>query len=76
MDASGQIFINGNPLVNSQLLTIREAIRDAAHGLDDPPVIISADEQATHESVVRIMDAARQLDLVRVTFATRELSEE
>lgn len=75
VDASGQIFINGEPLVNSQLLTIREAMRDAAQGLDDPPVIISADENATHESVVRIMDAARQIDLVRITFATRELEE-
>ncbi|MEX2525461.1 MAG: biopolymer transporter ExbD [Gammaproteobacteria bacterium] len=75
VDASGQIFINGEPLVNSQLLTIREALRDAAHGLDDPPVIISADEKATHESVVRIMDAARQINLVKITFATRELEE-
>lgn len=76
VDASGQMFVNGEPLVNSQILTIREAMRDAARGLEDPPVIISADEKATHESVVRIMDAARQLDLVRITFATRELSEE
>lgn len=76
VDASGQMFVNGEPLVNSQILTIREAMRDAARGLEDPPVIISADEKATHDSVVRIMDAARQLDLVRITFATRELSEE
>ncbi len=76
VDASGRVFVNGRPLVNSQLLTIREALRDAASGLDNPPVIINADEKATHDSVVRIMDAARQIDLVRITFATRQLDEQ
>jgi len=76
VDASGQIFINGKPLVNSSLSTVREALRDAAQGLEDPPLVISADENATHQSVIRIMDAARQINLVRIRFATRRLSEE
>ncbi len=76
VDEQGRVFINGEPLVNSRILTIREAMREAARGLEEPPVIISADENASHQSVVRIMDAARQLDLVKLTFATRQLDEE
>lgn len=71
VDADGRTWINGVALVNSQLRTIREALRGAARGLDAPPVVISADQEAAHQSVVRIMDAARQVGLVHITFATR-----
>ena len=37
----------------------------------DPVVIISADANASHQSVVTVMDAARQVGLVRVTFPTK-----
>jgi len=76
VDAQGVVYVNGRKLINSQLLTIREALRDAALDLKDPPVIISADAQATHQSVIRIMDAARQLGLVRITFATQKIEHE
>lgn len=76
VDAQGRIFINGQPLVNSQLLTIREALRDAAQGLKNPQVVINADQDARYQLVVRIMDAARQLKLINITFATRQLDEE
>lgn len=76
IDVKGRIFINQQPLINSQLSTIREAIRDAIYDLEDPPVIISADAQTPHQLVIRIMDAARQLNLVKVTFATQRLEEE
>lgn len=76
VDAQDRIFINGRLLVNSQLLTVREALRDAAQGLKEPQVIISADQNARYQSVVRIMDAARQLKLINITFATRRLDED
>jgi len=76
VDARGRVFVNGQPLVNAQLQTIREALQNAASGLDDPPVIISADQQASYQSVVRIMDAARRVNLIHITFATRRLEEE
>ena len=76
VDSQGRVFVNENPLVNSQIITIREAIRDAISGLTDPAIIINADANATHQSVVRIMDAARQLSLSRITFATQVVDEE
>jgi len=76
LDAQGNVYINDKSLVNAQLETIKAALSDALVGLNEPPVIISADSNATHQSVVRVMDAARQLGLVKITFATQELEDE
>ena len=76
LDAQGNVYINDKALVNAQLETIKTALSDALVGLNDPPLIISADAEATHQSVVRVMDAARQLGLVKITFATQELKDE
>lgn len=76
IDTEGRVFINEQPLVNTQLLTIREALRDAIIDLEAPPVIISADAKATHQMVIRVMDAARQLGLVKITFATQKIREQ
>lgn len=70
IDARGTVYVGGQALVNTQLMTIREALRDAAHDLKEPTVIISADADATHQAVVRVMDAARQIGLVKMTFVT------
>jgi len=76
LDAQGNVYINDRSLVNAQLETIKAALSDALVGLNEPPVIISADSNATHQSVVRVMDASRQLGLVKITFATQELQDE
>ena len=52
------------------------ALSDALVGLKEPPIIINADLNATHQSVVRIMDAASQLGLVKITFATQDIKDE
>ena len=75
IDKEGRVFVNSQSLVNSQLSTVRDAIQNALYDLQDPQVIISADAAATHQMVVRVMDAARQLDLVKITFTTQELEE-
>ena len=74
LNVEGAVFINGKPLLNAQLATIKTALSEALVGLSEPPIIISADADATHQSVVRVMDAARQLGLVKITFATQERS--
>ena len=76
VDAQGRIFINQQSLVNAQLRTIREALRDAIVDMNDPAVVINADAQATHQNIIKIMDAARQLGLVKITFATQRIKEE
>ena len=71
IDNESRIFINKNELVNSQISTIKEALYDISADLEDAPVIISADEETPYQVVIRTMDAARQLGLVKITFATR-----
>jgi biopolymer transport protein ExbD len=58
-------------VVNTQLDTLKRALRKAKGERDNPPIIISADANTPHQSVVTAMDAARQLGLVRMSIATR-----
>jgi len=75
IDAKGNMFVDDKALVNSRLYTIREALRDAAKDMSKPIITIHADAQTSHQSVVKVMDAARQLNLVNITFATQPIEE-
>lgn len=71
IDAGGRYFVNGDPLINTQLATIRRALNEARPADAEPVVIISADANAIYQAVVTVMDAARQIGLTRITFPTR-----
>lgn len=71
IDARGRFYVDGRQLVNTQPQTLLQALRDASEDRDAPPLVISADANTPHQAVVQVMDAARQLGLVRLTFATR-----
>ncbi|MCI0400879.1 MAG: biopolymer transporter ExbD [Gammaproteobacteria bacterium] len=71
VDAESHIYVNDELLLNAQLSTIKEAIYAALGDLVDAPVIISADAQTPHQTVIRVMDAARQLGLRRLSFMTQ-----
>lgn len=77
IDKQGRVFVDGQALVNSQSATIREALDKAVRetGKAQPPLIINADAETAHQSVIKAMDAARQLGLRKVTFATRVIEE-
>lgn len=70
IDGSGRFFVNGNALINTQLETVKQALSDVRPADVEPVVIISADAKASHQSVVTVMDAARQIGLTRITFPT------
>ena len=76
IDANEQISIGDKPLVNTTASTIGAALKEQAQELTDPPVIIRADAEVSHQTVIKVMDAARQSGLVNITFATRVLEEE
>jgi len=76
IDQQGNVYINDKLLLNNRLQTIKNALSQASVGLNEPPIIIRADAKATHQSVIRVMDAARQLDLIKITFAIQKLEEE
>jgi biopolymer transport protein ExbD len=75
IDAQGQFYINQQLVVNTEIETLKRAIRKAAEGLNDPPVIISADAKTPHQAVVTAMSAAQQVGFVHLTFATKQLQD-
>ena len=76
IDRQGRYYVNGQRLVNTQASSLKEAILRAANSRESPPLIISADAETPHQAVVTVMDAARQLGFLRLTFATRLTQEE
>jgi biopolymer transport protein ExbD len=70
IDEKGRYFVNKNEVINTRIDTLKRAIEEAAGGQEKPRVILSADRNTPHQSVVRAMDAARQLGFVNLTFAT------
>jgi len=81
IDAKGVYFISGNDglphqLINQQLETLKRALVQAAAGsARKVPLVISADGQTPHQSVVSALDVASQLGFKRVTFATKNIPE-
>ena len=75
IDAGGAVRVGDRPLAAPEVGVLRRALVQAAQGLDAPPVVISADAQASHQSVVTVMDAARQAGLYKLTFAARRPEE-
>ena len=71
IDRQGNVFVDNQALLNTQPATMRRALTAARHGGDDPVEIISADAAANYQSVVDVMDAARQAGLYKITFPTR-----
>ena len=65
----GEYSINGKTLLNTQIESLLRAMREVAGDNREPRVIISADKNATHQSVMTAMDAARQLGFLHITFA-------
>jgi biopolymer transport protein ExbD len=70
VDKEGRYFVNGKALINAQTETLKTGMRDALADLKDPPVIVHADAKATHQAVINVLDVARQLGLLKISFAT------
>jgi biopolymer transport protein ExbD len=49
----------------------KKAMKRAAGDAKDPVVIVNADGNATHQSVIHVMEAARAAGLIHITFATQ-----
>ena len=52
--------------------TVKRAMRTVLGSHKNPQVVISSDKLAPYQSVITAMDAARQLGLERLTFATKQ----
>jgi biopolymer transport protein ExbD len=79
IDANGRYYIgvdgDQKEVVNTEIAILKRAIEKAAGVRRDLPVIITADAKATHQSVIKVMDAASQLGFVHMTFAAKQPAE-
>jgi len=71
VNAQGQYVINRNPVPFKSVEQLAEELRRAGGTLKGPVIVISADAAATHQSVVRVMEAARVAGLSQITFTTQ-----
>lgn len=71
IDAQGKYVINRIAVQFSTVQALADDLRRAAINLNEPIVVINADANATHQSVINVMEAARLAGLTRITFATQ-----
>lgn len=72
IDAKGNYFINDRQVVNQSLDTLKQALQKVTGENSDMALVLRADANTPHKSVVRAMDAASQLGLTKLSIATVE----
>jgi biopolymer transport protein ExbD len=71
VNAQGQYVVNRTPVAFRSVEQLAEDLRRVGASMKEPVVVISADAAATHQSVIRIMEAARLAGLTQITFTTQ-----
>ena len=71
IDANGRYVINKRVFTFTGVPQIVDALRAAAGDTKDPVIVINADANATHQSVINVMEAARVANILQITFATQ-----
>jgi biopolymer transport protein ExbD len=78
VNSAGVYSVNKTVVQQRGVLALAAALAEASKAIGttaagkEPVVIISADAQATHQSVISVMEAARQTGLNQITFATQK----
>ena len=72
IDADGHFYIGGEQVVNTELVTLKGAIRKFLGDRKKMPVVIRADRMSPYEAVIRAMDATSQLGLEQMSLATNQ----
>lgn len=70
----GDYVVNGRRPDDKSVAALAKLLQTLSAGKQNPVVIISADAQATHQSVVSVMEAARVAGLSQLTFATQTVT--
>ena len=71
VNAQGQYVINKRAVVYRTVEQLADELRRAGGAAKEPIVVISADANATHQAVIRVMEAARLAGLSQITFTTQ-----
>src|SRR5690606_10643442 len=74
VDAQGRYAVNNVQVAWRDVTSLAASLKQAAGPAEagrDPVVIINADALAAHQTVINVLEAARQAGLAQVTFAAQ-----
>jgi biopolymer transport protein ExbD len=71
VDAQGRYSINRTPVGFANSAGFGAELKRAAGDARDPVIVINADANAPHQSVINVMEAARVAGYGRITFTTQ-----
>jgi biopolymer transport protein ExbD len=72
VDAQGRYVIDRTTLTFTTVGALADALKSAAGEAKDPVVVVNADANATHQSVISVMEAARIAGFGKITFTTQQ----
>lgn len=70
--ASGEMMVNEHKLSAKDKAALVTQLKTLSAGKTNVMVVVDADGKATHQSVVTVMEAAREAGLTQLAFATRQ----
>ena len=68
VDPRGNYTVNKQGIAGGTREAIGAALKRAATGMKDPVIVINADAEASHQSVIRVMEAAQSSGYGKITF--------
>ena len=71
ISSDGRFTVNKTPINSRDVQGLSQALAQTTQTMDNPMFIISADAQASHQSVMMVMEAARRNGLNQLTFAAQ-----
>jgi len=71
ISSDGKFTVNKTPINSRDVQGLSQALAQSTQTMENPMVIISADAQASHQSVMMVMEAARRNGLNQLTFAAQ-----
>ncbi|MBX9810462.1 MAG: biopolymer transporter ExbD [Burkholderiales bacterium] len=71
VDVQGKYMVNKAPVAFNGPEAFSQELRRVAGGMKEPVIVISADANAPHQSVINVMEAARIAGYGKITFTTR-----
>ncbi len=74
VNSIGGYVINRIPVKYNSVEGLRDELRTAAGDEQDPVIVINADANATHQSVISVMEAAHLAGYKHITFMTETRS--
>ncbi|MFM7697879.1 MAG: ExbD/TolR family protein [Limnohabitans sp.] len=71
ISSDGRYMVQKTAVNSSDVLALTQALSQSAQNAPQALVVIAADAQASHQSVIQVLEAAQQSGLQHVTFAAQ-----